>query len=194
LSLPAKNTLEDIVASALESLGFSVKVDYKLVSTSGTEIEVDVWGEKAVGDTTFIAYASCKDWDNEVNVSVVREEFGRIHKMIPKPKLCILVAPKFAENAKKEAEDNGFVVIEVEEKTSDANIERIYRRIYEKLNQLFSAAAHQVVARPSEKVKWKDEIKPLTEYIKEKVEEKPKPDIHEIVRSRIEYIRRFKGR
>jgi hypothetical protein len=186
--------LEDIVASALESLGFSVKVDHKLVSTSGAGIEVDVWGEKAAGDITFIAYASCKDWDNEVDVDVVRLEIGRIHVMIPKPNLCILVAPKFEKNAKKEAEDNGFAVIEVEEKTSDANIERIYRRVYEKLNQLLSAAAPQVVARPSENGKRRDEIRPLTEFMGGEVEEKPKPDISELYRLMLEEIRRYKGR
>jgi hypothetical protein len=185
--------LEEAVASALESLGFSVRVDHKLDSRSETKIEVDVWGEKVADDTTFIAYASCKDWDNEVDVDVVRLEIGRIHQMIPKPNLCILVAPKFADHAKKEAKNNGFVVIEVEEKTSDANIERIYRRVYEKLNKLFSAAAPQVVARPSENGKRRDEIRPLTEFMGE-VEEKPKPDIHELVRKAIEYIRSFKGR
>ena len=57
----ARDPLEDVVASVLKSLGFFVKVDHKIVSRAGTEVEVDVWAEKAVGDMRFAIYASCKN-------------------------------------------------------------------------------------------------------------------------------------
>jgi len=57
----ARDPLEDVVASTLEVLGLSVKVNHKIVSRAGTEVEVDVWAEKAVGDMRFAIYASCKN-------------------------------------------------------------------------------------------------------------------------------------
>jgi DNA/RNA-binding domain of Phe-tRNA-synthetase-like protein len=37
----------------------------------------------------------------------------------------------------REAVANGFVVIETGEKTREENLERIYQRVFEKLNKLF---------------------------------------------------------
>jgi len=57
----SRDVLEDVVASVLDTLGFSIRVDLKIASRSGTEVEVDVLGEKIVGDTRFMVYASCKN-------------------------------------------------------------------------------------------------------------------------------------
>jgi hypothetical protein len=44
----ARDPLEDVVVSVLKALGFSVKVDHRIVSRAGAEVEVDVWAGKAV--------------------------------------------------------------------------------------------------------------------------------------------------
>ncbi|MCC5990178.1 MAG: restriction endonuclease, partial [Thermosphaera sp.] len=90
----AKDLLEDVVAEALESLGFNVRVDHRVQGRAG-EVEVDVWGEKLVEGTRFTVYASCKNWDGPVDVSTVREELGRVLQMTVIPHVRILVAPSF---------------------------------------------------------------------------------------------------
>jgi hypothetical protein len=137
----SRDILEDVVASALEALGFSVRTDLKVTSRSGTEVEIDVLGEKVVGDAKFVVYASCKNWDKPVEVGVVREEFGRVLQMPLIPHVRVLVATAFTESAKREAIANGFVVIETGEKTREENLERIYQRVFEKLNKLFMGVA-----------------------------------------------------
>jgi len=94
----SRDILEDVVASALEALGFSVRTDLKVTSRSGTEVEIDVLGEKVVGDAKFVVYASCKNWDKPVEVGVVREEFGRVLQMPLIPHVRVLVATAFTES------------------------------------------------------------------------------------------------
>jgi len=173
--LGAKDILEDVVASALKSLGFYITVDYRITTRAGTEIEVDVWGEKSIGDMKFVVYASCKNWDRPVEVSVVREEFGRILQLRYIPHVRIIVAPVFAESAKMEALANGFVVIETDEKATEENLEKVYQKVYEKLNKLFMGVAPMWMQELAEKTKslaekarsMADEIKRLSEELEE---------------------------
>jgi hypothetical protein len=148
----AKDILEDVVAEVLESLGFRVRVDQKVQGRSG-EIEVDVWGEKIIGDTRFIVYASCKNWDNPVDVGTVREEFGRILQMISIPNVWILVAPTFTDSARREAIANGFMVIEIGEKAHEGNVDRIYSKVYDKLDKLFTGVAPKRLQELAERVR-----------------------------------------
>ena len=148
----AKDLLEDIVAEALESLGFNVRVDLRVQGRAG-EVEVDVWGEKLVGDTRFAVYASCKNWDNPVDVGTVREELGRILQMTVIPHVRILVAPSFTDSARREAVADGFMVVEVGEKTHDGNIDKIYSRVYYKLDKLFTGVAPRRLQELAEKVR-----------------------------------------
>ncbi len=148
----AKDILEDVVAEVLESLGFTVKVDQRVQGRSG-EIEVDVWGEKIIGDTRFIVYASCKNWDNPVDVSIVREEFGRILQMILIPHVRLLVAPAFTDSARREAIANGFMVIEVGEKAHEGNVGKVYLKVYDKLDKLFTGVAPKRLQELAEKVR-----------------------------------------
>jgi len=162
----ARDPLEDVVASVLESLGFSVKVDHRIVSRAGTEVEVDVWAEKVVGDMRFAIYASCKNWDRPVDVGVVREEFGRILQLPFIPHVRVIVAPLFTESAKKEAYADGFVVIETGEKTTEENMEKVYQRVYEKLNKLFIGVAPKWMQELAEKARIiAEEIKKLSEEL-----------------------------
>ena len=148
----AKDLLEDVVAEALESLGFNVRVDLRVQGRAG-EVEVDVWGEKLVGDTRFAVYASCKNWDSPVDVSVVREELGRILQMTVIPHVRILVAPSFTDSARREAVADGFMVVEVGEKAHDGNIDKIYSRVYYKLDKLFTGVAPRRLQELAEKVR-----------------------------------------
>ena len=162
----ARDPLEDAVAGVLKSLGFSVKVDYKVVSRAGTEIEIDVWGEKLIGDMKFVVYTSCKNWDRPVEVGVVREEFGRILQLPYIPHVRIIVAPTFTESAKKEALADGFVVVETGEKAIEENLEKIYQKVYGKLNKLFMGVAPKWMQELAEKAKSiAEEIRKLGEEL-----------------------------
>ena len=162
----ARDPLEDVVASVLKSLGFSVKIDYRIVSRAGTEVEVDVWAEKAVGDMRFAIYASCKNWDRPVEVGVIREEFGRILQLPFIPHVRVIVAPLFTESAKKEAYADGFVVVETGEKVAEENLEKVYQRVYEKLNKLFMGVAPKWMQELAEKARGiAEEIKKLSEEL-----------------------------
>jgi len=162
----ARDPLEDVVSSVLEALGFTVKVDYKIVSGAGTEVEVDVWAEKVVGDMRFVVYASCKNWDRPVEVGVVREEFGRILQLPFIPHVRVIVAPSFTESAKKEAYADGFIVIETGEEATEENLEKIYQRVYDKLNKLFIGVAPKWMQELAEKARAiAEEIKKLSEEL-----------------------------
>jgi len=162
----ARDPLEDVVASVLKSLGFSVKVDYKVAGRAGTEVEIDVWGEKAVDDMKFAVYASCKNWDRPVEVGVVREEFGRILQLPYIPHVRVIVASAFTESARREALADGFVVIETGEKVSEGNLERVYQRVYERLNRLLIGVAPRWMQELAEKARSiAEEIKKLSEEL-----------------------------
>ena len=162
----ARDLLEEVVANVLESAGFSVRVDYKVISRAGTEVEVDVWGEKVVGDTKFVVYASCKNWNRPIEVDVVREEFGRVIQLPLIPHVRVIVAPSFAESAKKEALSYGFLVIEVGEKVVETNLERTYRKVYERLNGLFTGIAPRWMQELAGRVrKVAEEIRKLSEEL-----------------------------
>jgi transitional endoplasmic reticulum ATPase len=132
-----RDVLEDVVASVLKDLGFTVKVG-KFTTKAGTEIEIDIWGEKSTGNTKFIVYASCKNLDEPVKFDVIREEKGRIDIMKPAPHLKIIVVNLLKDSAKKEAASHGFLVIELGEKVHEGNAEKAYLKVYETLSKLFA--------------------------------------------------------
>ncbi|MCC5990632.1 MAG: restriction endonuclease [Thermosphaera sp.] len=148
----AKDLLEDVVAEALESLGFTIRVDHRVQGRAG-EVEVDVWGEKLVEGARFTVYASCKNWDGPVDVGTVREELGRVLQMTVIPHVRILVAPSFTEPARREALADGFIVVEVGEKAREDNIDRIYSRVYHKLDRIFTGVAPRRLQELAEKVR-----------------------------------------
>jgi len=136
----SRDILEDVVASALEALGFSVRVGYNVRSKAGTDIEVDVYGKKTVGGEEIEVYASCKNWDKSVNVKVVREEIGRVNGMRSKPYVklyVILVAKSFTKSAKKEAAAHNFIVIELGEKVIEENALKALCKVHEILSKHF---------------------------------------------------------
>ena len=87
---PSREVLESVVAEALRSLGFSVQTDVRLPAKGG-DIEVDVWGVKSVGNAQFRVYVSCKNWDKDVDRTVVDQEFGRVLQLNQLPHLRIFV-------------------------------------------------------------------------------------------------------
>lgn len=141
----SKDILEDIVARVLQDLGFSVKICdkvkiYNRITRKEEKIELDVQGEKIIKDTIFIVYSSCKnqDKDNPVDSDTVKKEIGRIVQLPFKPHLNMLVASFIKDSAKDEASRNGFLVIEIGEKVREDNSPKVYLKLYETLNDLFS--------------------------------------------------------
>ena len=156
-----RDVLEDVVAAVLEDLGFRVSVDHTFTTKAGTSIEVDVWGEKAIGDLKFYVYASCKNLDRPVDVNVVREEGGRVSVMPNIPHVRILVVSEIKDTAKKEALANGFVVVEVGRKVDESNAEDACRLIYNRLNAVFVGMA------PA----WLQELANLADELRDSLQE-----------------------
>jgi len=76
------------------------------------------------------------------------------------------VTPTFTESARKEALTDGFVVVEIGEKVTEENLEKIYQRVYEKLNRLFMGVAPKWMQELAEKAKSiAEEIKKLSEEL-----------------------------
>jgi len=133
--------LEEIVGKNLKSMGFNYDLDRELPARGGGTIEVDVWAWKKIGNTTFYVYASCKNWDKEVDRSVIDEEFGRTMQLIHIPHLKIFVAKKLTSPAKDAALADGFIVIEIGEKVLTYNAQEIYKIVYNHLKELFIGIA-----------------------------------------------------
>jgi hypothetical protein len=157
---PSREVLEGIVAEVLKSLGFSVQTNVKLPAKGG-DIEVDVWGIKAVGGTQFRVYVSCKNWDRDADRQVVDQEFGRVLQLYQLPHLRILVVKSLTEPARKAAFDDGFFVIELGEKASVENAQEIYSIIYSKLKEIFIGITPDKIMRVIERLK--DALKELEE-------------------------------
>ena len=137
---PSKEILESIVAKALKALGFSTQTNSRLPAKGG-DVEVDVWATKNVGGAQFRIYASCKNWDRDVDRQVVDQEFGRVLQLYKLPHLRILVVRSLTEPARKAAFDDGFFVIELGEKASTNNAQEVYDIVYSKLREIFIGIA-----------------------------------------------------
>jgi len=109
---PATELLESIVADVLSDLGFVTETNARIRTKKGV-MGVDVWGRKQVGNSAFYVYGSCKNWNREVDRSVIDEEFGRTLQLIQIPQLKIFIAKKLTEPARETALADGFLVIEL---------------------------------------------------------------------------------
>ncbi len=138
---PSREVLEGIIADVLNSLGFTVRTNVKLPSRVGAPVEVDVWGERRIDDIKFTVHVSCKNWDRDVDKSVVDEEYGKVHNLREIPHLRILVARKLTDPARETALADGFIVLELGEKASAETAEEIYKLVYTKLRELFTGIA-----------------------------------------------------
>jgi len=138
---PSRELLESIVAKVLKDLGFNVKTNARIPARGGGSLEVDVWAVKRAGDSTFRVYVSCKNWDRDVDRSVVDEEFGRVLNLQEVPHLRILVVKSMTGPAREAAEADGFYVVELGEKAVAGNEEEIYRLVYKKLSDIFTGIA-----------------------------------------------------
>ena len=149
---PTKEILEGIVAEALKSLGFAVRTNVKLPAKGG-DVEVDVWAFKNVGGAQFRVYASCKNWDKDVDRAIVDQEFGRVLQLYQLPHLRIFVAKGLTEPARKTAFDDGFFVIELGEKASTENAREIYDIVYGKLKEMFIGIAPDRIVKVVDRLK-----------------------------------------
>jgi hypothetical protein len=159
---PSREVLEGIVAEALKSLGFTVQTNVKIPAKGG-DIEVDVWGVKSVGGAQFRVYVSCKNWDRDVDRTVVDHEFGRVLQLYQLPHLRILVVKSLTEPARKAAFDDGFFVIELGEKATTENAQEIYSIVYNKLKEIFIGIAPEKIMKAVERLR--EAMKLLEEVI-----------------------------
>jgi hypothetical protein len=168
----SKNILIDVVASALEDLGFVVKTEHVVLEKeiiSGRlqkqQFTADVLGVKIVDDLKFTVYASCYNRNIPVGVNEVKYEYGVIRDMRFIPNVRILVANSFLEDAKKKAIEDGFVVIELGEMITESNVDKAYLKVYKKLNKLFTEVS------PKWMQDFIENIKKLTDEIKKNLGE-----------------------
>jgi len=82
-------------------------------------------------------YVSCKNWDKDVDKTVVDNEFGGVLQLYRLPHLRILVVKSLSNFTRKLALDNGFVVIELGEKATSQSAQEVYSMIYNKLEEVF---------------------------------------------------------
>jgi len=84
---------------------------------------------------------SCKNWDKDVDRTIIDHELGRVLQLHPLLYLRILVVKSLTEPARKVAFDNGFFVIELGEKATAENAQEIYSIVYNKLKEIFIGIA-----------------------------------------------------
>jgi hypothetical protein len=163
---PEWKVLEEIVGKNLKSMGFNYELNKRLSARRGGTIEVDVWAWKRIGNTTFYVYASCKNWDKEVDISVIDEEFGRTMQLFNIPHLKIFVAKKLTAPAKDAALADGFIVIELGEKALTNNAQEIYNIIYSHLKELFIGIAPPELQRFAQLAReFSDKLRALADQI-----------------------------
>jgi hypothetical protein len=163
---PEWKVLEEIVGKNLKSMGFNYELNKRLSARGGGTIEVDVWAWKRIGNTTFYVYASCKNWDKEVDRSVIDEEFGRTMQLFNIPHLKIFVAKKLTTPAKDAALADGFIVIELGEKALTNNAQEIYNIIYSHLKELFIGIAPPELQRFAQLAReFSDKLRALADQI-----------------------------
>jgi hypothetical protein len=133
----SKDILEDIVKYALEALGFKAEINTEVDSIGRKKFQLDVKGEKKIDDTTFLIYASCKNYDKPVEHDVIEKEIGIMVQLFPVPHAKILVVSSIDKDAKEEANNIGFLVIEVGEKVDKENASIAFWEVYEKLSKIF---------------------------------------------------------
>jgi len=119
----------------------------------GGDVEVDVWAVKNVRGAQFRVYVSCKNWDKDVDRTVVDQEFGRVLQLYQLPHLRILVAKGLTEHARKAAFDDGFFVVELGERASSENAQEIYDAVRERLKEIFIGIAPDRIVRAVDRLK-----------------------------------------
>jgi hypothetical protein len=135
---PSGKILEEIVTYVFWNLGFGVIPNWRSLSKTGSQIEVDVWAWKRVDNIKFTVYVSCKNWNKPIDRQVIDEETGRVMNLREQPQLKIIIAKQVGEQAKRLAEANGFVVIELKEKANAENAKEIYELVYRTLSKIFT--------------------------------------------------------
>jgi hypothetical protein len=98
-------------------------------------------------------YVSCKNWDKDVDRTIIDHELGKVLQLHPLLYLRILVVKSLTEPARKVAFDNGFFVIELGEKATAENAQEIYSIVYNKLKEIFIGIAPEKIMKAVEKLK-----------------------------------------
>ncbi|MGC8696583.1 MAG: restriction endonuclease [Conexivisphaera sp.] len=140
------------MAGALQDLGFTARVNDRRPSRTGSDVEVDVWAERPVGDMKFTVYASCKNWNRDVDRPVIDEELGRVLNLREMPHLRVLVVRSMGAPAKEVARADGFLVIELGDAVDETNAARAREMIRSKLRGIFVGIAPPELRRLAEMV------------------------------------------
>jgi len=138
----ARDVLEAVAAAVLQDLGFETKVDEYIDTNYGGKKEVDVWAQKNVLNIKFKVYVSCKNYDGNVDSSIVEQEIGRVDQLVEAPSIKFIVASQFSEQARKATISNEFIPIQIGFKVNKDNINEIleaYKRIYRIMYAIFSS-------------------------------------------------------
>jgi hypothetical protein len=138
---PSWKILEEIVKHVLDDLGFYPITNVKMDSKTGSSIEVDVWAWKRIVSTRFSVYVSCKNWDRPIDRSVIDEEMGRVMNLREWPQLKVIITKEATLPAKRAAEADGFVIIELGKKAEAENAREIYELVYRAFNEIFASIA-----------------------------------------------------
>ena len=96
---------------------------------------------------------SCKNWDKDVDRTIIDHELGKVLQLHPLLYLRILVVKSLTEPARKVAFDNGFFVIELGEKAATEDAQEIYSIVYNKLKEIFIGITPEKIMKAVEKLK-----------------------------------------
>jgi hypothetical protein len=132
-----RDPLEAATAYAFKLLGFQVQTNVYEKNRAGQDVEIDV---KAIKEDLEI-YASCKNLDRPVDRPTVEQEVGRVNSLKKLPHLKVLVVSSLNEQARETAKSEGFLLVELNKKVTDENLDNACIEIREQLRKYFETLA-----------------------------------------------------
>jgi len=132
-----RDPLEAATAKAFELLGFQVQTNVYEKNRAGQDVEIDV---KAIKEGLEI-YASCKNLDRDVDRPTVEQGVGRVNSLKKLPHLKVLVVSRINEQARETAKSEGFLLVVLNKKVTDEDLDSACIEIREQLRKYFETLA-----------------------------------------------------
>jgi len=132
-----RDPLEAATAYAFKLLGFDVRTNVYEKNRAGQDVEIDV---KAIKRGLEI-YASCKNLDRPVDRPIVEQEVGRVNSLKKLPHLKVLVVSSLNDQARETAKSEGFLLVELNKKVTDEDLDNACIKIREQLRKYFETLA-----------------------------------------------------
>jgi hypothetical protein len=132
-----RDPLEAATAYAFKLLGFDVRTNEYEKNRAGQDVEIDV---KAIKRGLEI-YASCKNLDRPVDRPIVEQEVGRVNSLKKLPHLKVLVVSSLNDQARETAKSEGFLLVELNKKVTDEDLDNACIKIREQLREYFETLA-----------------------------------------------------